>query len=85
MTTVTGTTDRHVAIDALDRAIVNLCARTNASTYELLVLIREFDERCQQMRNALPDSVDAANRTHAQRPLRVWRYSARSRPTRWCR
>ena len=32
-------------IDDLDRAIVNLSARINAETYELLVLIREFDER----------------------------------------
>ncbi len=32
-------------IDDLDRAIVNLSARINAATYELLVLIREFDER----------------------------------------
>lgn len=38
-------TERRLAIDALDRAIVNLAARINASTYELLVLIREFDER----------------------------------------
>jgi len=37
--------DRHLAIDALDQAIVTLAARINASTYELLVLIREFDER----------------------------------------
>ncbi len=154
---------RHSSIDALDRAIVNLSARINASTYDLLVLIREFDERagwlkwnlescsqwlhwrcdlsrcaarekvrvahalkalpeiaiafsegrlsyskvraltrvatqaneasllsfalsttaarveerCQQMRNALPDSVDAANRAHARRSLRVWRDAAR--------
>ena len=32
-------------IDDLDQAIVNLSARINAETYELLVLIREFDER----------------------------------------
>ena len=37
--------DRGLAIDDLDRAIVNLSARINASTYDLLVLIREFDER----------------------------------------
>src|SRR5262245_1187128 len=36
---------RRRAIDDLDRAIVDLSARINASTYELLVLIREFDER----------------------------------------
>jgi len=32
-------------IDDLDQAIVNLSARINAETYELLVLIRQFDER----------------------------------------
>ena len=33
-------------IDALDRNILDLCNRINVATYELLVLIREFDERC---------------------------------------
>jgi len=37
--------ERRLAIDELDQAIVNLAARINASTYELLVLVREFDER----------------------------------------
>lgn len=36
---------RLLAIDELDRAIVNLSARINAATYELLVMIRQFDER----------------------------------------
>jgi hypothetical protein len=159
--------ERHRAIDELDRAIVNLSARINASTYELLVLIREFDERagwlkwnlescsqwlhwrcdlsrcaarekvrvahalkalpeisiafsegvlsyskvraltrvatpvnesellafarsttaarveerCHQMRNAQPDSVDTANRVHAQRSLRVWKDTGRGTVT----
>ena len=34
-----------VPIDDLDRAIVTLSAHINAETYELLVLIRQFDER----------------------------------------
>jgi hypothetical protein len=34
-----------LAIDDLDRAIVTLAARINAETYELLLLIRQFDER----------------------------------------
>ena len=34
-----------LSIDELDRGIVNLAARINASTYELLVLVRQFDER----------------------------------------
>ncbi len=32
-------------IETLDRNILTLCSRINAATYELLVLIREFDER----------------------------------------
>ena len=32
-------------IEDLDHQIVNLCTRINAATYELLVMIREFDER----------------------------------------
>ena len=38
-------TERHPSIDELDRAIVNLSARINVASYELLVLIRRFDER----------------------------------------
>jgi hypothetical protein len=34
-----------VPIGDLDRNILTLCNRINAATYELLVLIREFDER----------------------------------------
>ena len=37
--------NRPLAIDELDRAIVTLSARINAANYELLVLIRQFDER----------------------------------------
>src|SRR5690606_30867888 len=36
---------RHESIYELDRAIVTLAARINAATYDLLVLIRRFDER----------------------------------------
>ena len=32
-------------IEDLDRNILTLCTNINAATYELLVLIREFDER----------------------------------------
>ena len=32
-------------IEALDARILDLCNRLNAATYELLVMIREFDER----------------------------------------
>jgi hypothetical protein len=32
-------------IEDLDRNILNLCTRINVATYELLLLVREFDER----------------------------------------
>ncbi len=34
-----------IPIDELDERILTLCTRINAATYELLVMIREFDER----------------------------------------
>jgi len=37
--------DDLVPIEELDRNILTLCSRINAATYELLVSIREFDER----------------------------------------
>jgi len=40
MATLTHLSHRRLAIDKLDKSIVNLSARINASTYELLVLIR---------------------------------------------
>jgi len=33
------------SIEARDKRILNLCTRINAATCELLVMIREFDER----------------------------------------
>jgi hypothetical protein len=38
------------SIDDLDRAIVNLAARINAASHDLLVLIRRFDERAGWLR-----------------------------------
>ena len=45
MATTEATSISHLPIDELDRAIVNLTARIYASNYDLLVLIRRFDER----------------------------------------
>ncbi len=42
--------ERRLAIDDLDQAIVTLSARIHAANYELLVLIREFDERAGYLR-----------------------------------
>ncbi len=47
-----------VSIDKLDQAIVNLAARINAETYELLVLIRQFDERAGWLRWGLGGCVE---------------------------
>jgi len=47
-----------VSIDELDRAIVNLAARINAETYELLVLIRQFDERAGWLRWGLGNCAE---------------------------
>ena len=33
------------SIDELDRNIVSIASRINAATYELLILVRQFDER----------------------------------------
>lgn len=45
MNSVKSLKEDHLSIDDLDRGIVNLAARINAATYELLVLVRQFDER----------------------------------------
>ena len=45
MTPLITTEEDYVSIDELDRGIVNLAAHINAATYELLVLVRQFDER----------------------------------------
>jgi len=47
-------TSCHPDIDQLDRAIVKLAARINASSYELLVLVRRFDERAGWLKWASP-------------------------------
>ena len=36
---------RLISIGELERGIVNLSFKINAATYELLVLVRQFDER----------------------------------------
>ena len=45
-------------IDDLDKAIVGLSARINAETYELLVLIRQFDERAGWLRCGLANCAE---------------------------
>jgi hypothetical protein len=34
-----------ISIDELDHAILSCAARMNAATYDMLLLIRQFDER----------------------------------------
>ena len=50
--------DRNRSIDELDRAIVNLAARINAASYDLLVLIRRFDERAGWLRWGFQNCAD---------------------------
>jgi len=47
-----------VPIDDLDQAIVDLSARINAATYELLVLIREFEDRAGYLKWGLKDAAE---------------------------
>ena len=47
-----------VPIDELDQAIVDLSARINAATYELLVLIREFEDRAGYLKWGLKDAAE---------------------------
>jgi len=47
-----------VPIDQLDQAIVDLSVRINASTYELLVLNREFEDRAGYLKWGLKDATE---------------------------
>ena len=49
--------NNRVAIDELDEAIGQLNRSINASSYQLLLLIREFDERAGWMQWSFPDGV----------------------------
>ena len=51
-------TQRRIAIDDLDEAIVGLSAKINASTYQLLLLIREFDERAGFLKWGLSNTAE---------------------------
>jgi hypothetical protein len=52
------TVPRLLPIDDLDKAIVGLSAKINAATYELLVLIRQFDERAGWLRWGLGNCAE---------------------------
>jgi len=45
-------------IEDLDQSILTLCSRINAATYELLVLIREFDERAGWLKWSLKNCAE---------------------------
>ncbi len=49
---------RLVEIDALEETIVGLAARINVATYELLVAVREFDQRAGYLRWALKNTAE---------------------------
>ena len=50
--------DENVSIDELDRAIVALAARIDATTHDLLVLIRRYDERAGWLRWGFDNCID---------------------------
>ena len=50
--------DHLLSIDDLDRDIVNLAARINAATFELLILVRQFDERAGWLQWGLNNCAD---------------------------
>ncbi len=47
-----------ISIDELDNAIVSCAARINAATYELLLLVRQFDERAGFLRWGLGNCAE---------------------------
>jgi len=57
-------------IEDLDRNILTLCTHINAATYELLVLIREFDERAGWLKWGLKNCAEWL----------AWRCDCRSAP-----
>jgi hypothetical protein len=58
MKSATNSPSELVPIDELDQAIVDLSACINASTYELLVLIREFEDRAGYLKWGLKDAAE---------------------------
>ena len=58
MKAVTQSPENLLPIDDLDKAIVGLSARINAATYELLVMIRQFDERAGWLRWGLANCTE---------------------------
>ena len=58
MKSVTNPPSDLVPIDELDQAIVDLSVRINAATYELLVLIREFEDRAGYLKWGLKDAAE---------------------------
>ena len=47
-----------VSIEELDTAIVNLAAKINVATYELLVLVRQFEDRAGYLKWGLKDAAE---------------------------
>jgi hypothetical protein len=47
-----------IAIEELDQNILNLCTTINVATYELLTLVREFDERAGFLQWGLDNSAE---------------------------
>ena len=58
MNPVNKSKSRLISIDELERGIVNLSFKINAATYELLVLVRQFDERAGWLQSGLANCAE---------------------------
>ena len=58
MTTTNRATERLRSIDELEKNILGLARQINVATYELLVLVREFDERVGFLKWSMKNSVE---------------------------
>ncbi len=63
------------------RALTRVATPMNEGSllnFALSTTAARVEERCQQLRNALPGAVETTNRAHERRSLRVWRDSERA-------
>ena len=58
MTTTNRATERLRSIDELEKNILGLARQINVATYELLVMVREFDERAGFLKWSMKNTVE---------------------------
>ncbi len=70
MRPVTSSKKDLLPIDDLDRAIIGIAGRINAATYELLILVRQFDERAGWLKWGLATAFSSGKLSYSKvRPL----------------